>query len=109
MTREEHTAKIRAIQEKIKDVDDGSITEELANLSDDYGTTLGIIDTMTLENTKLKNDNENLRDTNMRLFLKVGDKVMQDNKPTDENNTDTTNIEDVVKIEDLFNEKGELK
>lgn len=109
MTREEHTAKIRVIQEKIKDVDDGSITEELANLSDDYGTTLGIIDTMTLENTKLKNDNENLRDTNMRLFLKVGDKVMQDKKPTDENNTDTTNVEDVVKIEDLFNEKGELK
>ena len=41
--------------------------------------------------------------------LKVGDKVMQDKKPADENNTDTTNTEEVVKIEDLFNEKGELK
>lgn len=108
MTREEHTAKIRLIQEKIKDMDDGSITEELANLSDDYGTTLGIIDTMTLENTKLKNDNENLRDTNMRLFLKVGDKVMKDNQPTEEGEKEPTSDE-VVKIEDLFDEKGELK
>lgn len=108
MTREEHTAKIRLIQEKIKDIDDGSITEELANLSDDYGTTLGIIDTMTLENTKLKNDNENLRDTNMRLFLKVGDKVMNDNQPTEQGEQETTSDE-VVKIEDLFDEKGELK
>lgn len=108
MTREEHTAKIRLIQEKIKDVDDGSITEELANLSDDYGTTLGIIDTMTLENTKLKNDNENLRDTNMRLFLKVGDKVMNDKQPTEQGEQETTSDE-VVKIEDLFDEKGELK
>ena len=108
MTREEHTAKIRLIQEKIKDVDDGSITEELANLSDDYGTTLGIIDTMTLENTKLKNDNENLRDTNMRLFLKVGDKVMNDKQPTEQGEQETTS-EEVVKIEDLFDEKGELK
>lgn len=108
MTREEHTAKIRLIQEKIKDMDDGSITEELANLSDDYGTTLGIIDTMTLENTKLKNDNENLRDTNMRLFLKVGDKVMNDKQPTEQGEQETTS-EEVVKIEDLFDEKGELK
>lgn len=108
MTREEHTAKIRLIQEKIKDIDDGSITEELANLSDDYGTTLGIIDTMTLENTKLKNDNENLRDTNMRLFLKVGDKVMNDKQPTEQGEQETTSDE-VVKIEDLFDEKGELK
>lgn len=108
MTREEHTAKIRLIQEKIKDIDDGSITEELANLSDDYGTTLGIIDTMTLENTKLKNDNENLRDTNMRLFLKVGDKVMNDKQPTEQGEQETTS-EEVVKIEDLFDEKGELK
>ena len=108
MTREEHTAKIRLIQEKIKDIDDGSITEELANLSDDYGTTLGIIDTMTLENTKLKNDNENLRDTNMRLFLKVGDKVMNDKQPTEQGEQETTSDE-VVKSEDLFDEKGELK
>ena len=108
MTREEHTAKIRLIQEKIKDIDDGSITEELANLSDDYGSTLGIIDTMTLENTKLKNDNENLRDTNMRLFLKVGDKVMNDKQITEQVEQETTS-EEVVKIEDLFDEKGELK
>ena len=107
MTREEHTALIRAIQEKIKDMDDGSITEDLANLSDDYGTTLGVIDTLTLENTKLKADNENLRDTNMRLFLKVGEKTLEGNEK--EENPEGEEKMEKVEIEELFDEKGELK
>lgn len=108
MTREEHTAKIREIQEKIKETDDGSITEMLADISDDYGTTLGVIDTLTLENTKLKNDNENLRDTNMRLFLKVGEEVI-DAKNKNSEEAGTSEEEEKVEIEDLFDEKGELK
>lgn len=107
MTREEHTALIRAIQEKIKDMDDGSITEDLANLSDDYGTTLGVIDTLTLENTKLKADNENLRDTNMRLFLKVGEKTLEGVEK--EENPEGEEKMEKVEIEELFDEKGELK
>jgi regulator of replication initiation timing len=108
MTREEHTALIRKIQEKIKDIDDGSITEELAELSDDYGTTLGEIDTLNLKNTKLTNDNENLRDTNMRLFLKVGEKVMNDKSDNSEQ-SGTSDVTPMPTIESLFDEKGELK
>jgi regulator of replication initiation timing len=108
MTREEHTALIRKIQEKIKDIDDGSITEELAELSDDYGTTLGEIDTLNLKNTKLTNDNENLRDTNMRLFLKVGEKVMNDKSDNSEQ-SGTSDATPMPTIESLFDEKGELK
>ena len=108
MTREEHTALIRKIQEKIKDIDDGSITEELAELSDDYGTTLGEIDTLNLKNTKLTNDNENLRDTNMRLFLKVGEKVMNDKSDNSES-AGTSDSIPMPTIESLFDEKGELK
>ena len=108
MTREEHTALIRKIQEKIKDIDDGSITEELAELSDDYGTTLGEIDTLNLKNTKLTNDNENLRDTNMRLFLKVGEKVMNDKSDNSEQ-SGTSDAIPMPTIESLFDEKGDLK
>ena len=108
MTREEHTALIRKIQEKIKDIDDGSITEELAELSDDYGTTLGEIDTLNLKNTKLTNDNENLRDTNMRLFLKVGEKVMNDKSDNSEQ-AGTSDSTPMPTIESLFDEKGDLK
>lgn len=108
MTREEHTALIRKIQEKIKDIDDGSITEELAELSDDYGTTLGEIDTLNLKNTKLINDNENLRDTNMRLFLKVGEKVMNDKSDNSEQ-SGTSDDTPMPTIESLFDEKGDLK
>lgn len=108
MTREEHTAKIREIKEKIKDLDDGTISESLAELSLDYGTTLSQIDTITLERDKFKNDNENLRDTNMRLFLKVGDSVMNDKNTNSTQNGTSDNKEEIVPFEELFNEKGEL-
>lgn len=106
MTREEHTEKIRTIQERIKDFDDGTLTEELANISVDYGETLGVIDALTQENIKLKADNENLRDTNMRLFLKVGEEVIEDKKEENEDSED--NDETPEDFEELFDEKGEL-
>lgn len=104
MTREEHTKLIRDIQKQLGDKDDGTITTMLADLSDDYGTMLSQIDTINLENTKYKADNENLRDTNMRLFLRVGE---AQKKPSDEGKIEEE--QPTIKIEDLFNEKGELK
>ncbi len=104
MTREEHTKLIRDIQKQLGDKDDGTITTMLADLSDDYGTMLSQIDTINLENTKYKADNENLRDTNMRLFLRVGE---AQKKPIDEGKIEEE--QPTIKIEDLFNEKGELK
>lgn len=100
MTREEHIEKIKAIKEKIHDTDDGTITNILAELADDYTSLLTEIDNTNLQNEKLKNDNENLRDTNMRLFLRVGA----------ENNITSSEPEPTKReFADLFNEKGELK
>lgn len=101
MTRDEHTAKIRLIQDRIKDIDDGTIVSALADLSDDYGSQLAEIDRISLDNQNLKNVNENLRDTNMRLFLKVGEPQKTQDNSTEEKG-------EVIKIKDLFNEKGEL-
>lgn len=52
------------------------------------------------ERDQFKTDNENLRATNMKLFLQVGSKG-EPKKPTEE--------EKELKYDDLFNEKGELK
>lgn len=102
INREEHTAKIMAIKEKIHDTDDGSITQILADLSDDYGSILADIDNTNLQNEKLKKDNENLRDTNMRLFLKIENpNETTPEEPEEENKK--------LSFENLFNEKGELK
>lgn len=104
LTREEHTAKIQEIKTKIHDVDaDGSITGILAELSDDYGAILTDVANTNLQNEKLTKDNESLRDTNMRLFLRVGD----ENKPQADAKSEEQKQE--LKYENLFDEKGELK
>lgn len=99
MTREEHTSKIMQIKEKIHEIDDGTITNILADLSDDYSALLTDIDNKTLKAEKLQNDNENLRDTNMRLFLRVGEVKTEDAPQEESKKRDYS---------DLFNEKGEL-
>ena len=84
MTKEEHTQAIQDIRKLVND-DDGKITELLTNLSDDYGKILAENSDFQLKNEKLKNDNEKLRDTNMRLFLKVGSpKEESEEKPLEE-------------------------
>ena len=61
-----------------------------------------------IPNLFLTNDNENLRDTNMRLFLKVGEKVMNDKSDNSEQ-SGTSDSTPMPTIESLFDEKGELK
>lgn len=101
MKKDEHTAKIMEIKEKTHEMDDGAITQLLADLSDDYGALLSQMDEINLQNEKLKNDNDNLRDTNMRLFLRVG-------KPPEENQTKPETPQKRT-YENLFDEKGDLK
>ena len=101
MKKDEHTAKIMEIKEKTHEMDDGEITQLLADLSDDYGALLSQMDEINLQNEKLKNDNDNLRDTNMRLFLRVG-------KPPEENQTKQETPQKRT-YENLFDEKGDLK
>lgn len=102
MKKEEHTAKLMEIKEKTHETDDGAISNLLADLSDDYGVLLSKIDEITLQNEKLKNDNDNLRDSNMRLFLRVG------KTPEPE---ESGKVEEPEKrtYENLFDEKGDLK
>jgi hypothetical protein len=52
--------------------DQGKVSELLTALSDDYGVINAEHDLAIANANKLKADNESLRDTNMRLFLKVG-------------------------------------
>lgn len=102
MKKEEHTAKIMEIKEKTHEMDDGAISNLLADLSDDYGVLLSKIDEINLQNEKLKNDNDNLRDSNMRLFLRVG----KTPEPEESNKCEEPKKRT---YENLFDEKGDLK
>lgn len=101
MKKEEYTAKIMEIKEKIHDTDDGKITDLLADLSDDYGAVLAQIDEINLQNEKLKHDNDSLRESNMRLFLRI-------EKSPEENQTSQKEPQKRT-YENLFDDKGELK
>lgn len=89
------------IKEKIHDTDDGKITDLLADLSDDYGAVLAQIDEINLQNEKLKHDNDSLRESNMRLFLRI-------EKAPEENQTNQKEPQKRT-YENLFDDKGELK
>lgn len=103
MDKKEYSAKIMEIKKLTHETDDGKIADLLSELSDGYGELSASFDDITLKNQKLTHDNESLRDTNMRLFLRVG----QENSGGDDDVTEGT--EKKLKFEDLFNEKGELK
>ena len=99
MKREEHTNLIRDIRLNLND--EGKVTELLTQLSDDYGSITADLESTKKTTEELKAQAESLRETNMKLFLKVGNPITPE-KPTDPN-------EGRLKYEDLFNEKGGLK
>lgn len=101
MTREEHTNLIREIRLNLGD--EGKVAEMLSDLSDAFNAEVSVKETIINENENLKAANESLRESNMKLFLKVG--VQTDSE------TESIRKEEPKKLEfkDLFNEKGEIK
>lgn len=75
----------------------------LANLTEDINSVSQEVETLTTERDNLMAANENLRESNMQLFLKVGNNNPQNTDPTPGAETPE------LKYENLFNEKGELK
>jgi hypothetical protein len=103
MKREEHTELIQKIRTALPAGADLSVvTEALTTLSDDYGTVVAELDTTKTNVSQMTKDLESLRETNMRLFLKVGSPTPDIDKKADPEDTR-------LKFEDLFNEKGGLK
>jgi len=81
--------------------DQAKVSSILAELVEDYDREA--VEKTTAQTTaqKLIADNENLRNTNMQLFLKVGETKVEDQKTKVEDNT--------PKYEDLFDADGNLK
>lgn len=103
MKQEEHKQKLNDILANAGDP--AKISALLTELSDDYGVTVTAVNerakTAEQKAAELVTKNTELADTNMRLFLKLGEQVPAETKPGQEQPT--------IKIADLFNENGELK
>lgn len=74
--------------------DQGRISDLLTQLSDDYGE-------IYTRAQSLESENTSLRDTNMRLFLKVGTPQAQPEPDEPE--------KPALRFEELFDENGKLK
>lgn len=85
--------------------DQGKVSELLTKLVDDYTQTTAEYHSLEQEREDLKRDNQSLRDSNVRLFLKVGggsdDKQDQQQQQQDD--------EPKITIADLFDENGDWK
>lgn len=99
---EEYKAKTAEILSNLSD--QAKVSAILAELVEHNDDAVVELTTATTTATKLTADNENLRNTNMQLFLKVGNAVKQDDnqqKKTDDNKESG--------FDDLFDENGNLK
>ena len=92
MTREEHTKLIREIRNSLND--EGKVTDLLTQLSVDYEATLTTVENVQSDAEAIRKANESLRDTNMRLFLKVGSDP-KDEPPVEE--TEELSSEELLK------------
>lgn len=96
---EEFKAKTAEILSNLSD--QAKVSALLAELVEHNDDAVVEITTATTTATKLTADNENLRNTNMQLFLKVG------NTQTQQNNQQQNQEDNKLKYEDLFKD-GDL-
>lgn len=108
MTKEEFTQKIQEITDNLSD--QGKVTSVLTELYSEYEKVFD-----ENENTKTLNDtlttkNQELKEYNLELFMKVGkqEDTTKTNTSLNENG-EGDGKEPTLKFEDLFNEKGEFK
>lgn len=100
MTLEEHAALISNILNNL--AEQGTVSELLTQISEDYAETTAALNAAQAENETLKAEVENLKENNMKLFLKVTQPIKDSEAEEPEGNEE-------VSFDELFDENGELK
>ena len=87
-TADEFREKLTSVRNNLSD--EGRISEILVELGDSYNEIIANIENTKNENDTLRSANENLRDSNMRLFLKLGKpEEKPEEKPKDSEGQDS--------------------
>ena len=104
-TMEEFQKVLNDIRSNLDDT--AKVTELLESVSLDYSEMSKENNTLSTNNEKLIKDNDNLRNVNMDLFLKVGSQRSEENQKS-ENQVQETQ-ENKLSFENLFDKNGNLK
>lgn len=104
LSKEEFEQLINKIKEGLDETQSALISEDLLAIVSTYNSAVDSVEEMKTENEKLKADKEELLKVNGKLFQKIGFEKEEEESSTEEK-------EDVeeIKIEDIIDEKGELK
>lgn len=111
MTREEFKTLIETIKEKLDETSGALLAEDLIAVLSAFNAKIEEVEKLAEENTKLKTDNEEILKVNGQLFQKVGsipkeknieEKIIDDDK-------EEVKEEEKITIEDVIDEKGDLK
>lgn len=105
MTNDEIMERLNRIREITAESESvGEISLMLTDLSQAIAETISERDNLRNRVTTQENEINGLRDYNMRLFLKVGEKPQFESAPASEPEPE----EKPMNFEDLINEKGEI-
>ena len=111
MTREEFKSLVDGIKEKLDETSGALLAEDLIAILSAFNAKTEEVEKLAKENIKLKTDNEEILKVNGQLFQKVGsipkeknieEKIIDDGKEEEKE-------EEKITIEDVIDEKGDLK
>ena len=88
--------------------DTAKVTELLESVSLNYSEMTKENNTLSANNEKLIKDNDNLRNVNMDLFLKVGNQRAE-SQSQENQSQENQSQEDRLSFDNLFDENGNLK
>lgn len=103
LSREDFEKLINSIKEKMDENTGALISEDLLEIISNYSMALDNIEEVNSSIEKLKSDNEELLKVNGRLFQKIG----FDKEEDDVKEVETDEVE-VIDVEDVIDEKGDL-
>ena len=104
LSKEEFEQLINKIKEGLDETQSALISEDLLAIVSNYNNAVDSIEEMKTENEKLKADKEELLKVNGKLFQKIGFE-----KDEEEPEAETKEEVEEIKIEDIIDEKGDLK
>ena len=104
LNKEEFEKLINKVKDGLDETTSALISEDLLAIVSNYNSAVDSVEEMKTENEKLKADKEELLKVNGKLFQKIGFEKDEESS-TEENKEEVEEI----KIEDIIDEKGDLK
>lgn len=104
LTKEEFEGLITSIKDKLDETTQALISDDLVGVLSSYSNALDEIASLGEKIVGLETDKEELLKVNGRLFQKVG----FDKEEVEEEKVGEEKEEEVLEIEDIIDEKGEL-